>query len=136
MQTRLRPRPLPLPNPIPSPTHFVTHRLEDVFISGPARPQRRKVAGRAGHPVESYGKRALFSLAPKTQPTTLPHSKLRFVLNCSLLASLETKRTASQGAARAAITPRITIVDQGTQHIRCGPRARKLCASDGLALVL
>ena len=46
-------------------------RIAAVPIIGPAWPQQRTASGRVGHPVERYGQRALFNVAPKTQTKQL-----------------------------------------------------------------
>ena len=71
------PKPLPNPNPNPRPTRFVTSEgLKPSPTFGPAWPQQRTASVRVGHPVERYGQRALFNVAPKTQTKQLSPANL------------------------------------------------------------
>ena len=62
------PCPKPLPNPNPR-TDVLRHirAIEPVPTAGPAWLLQRKASGCVGHPVERYGLRALFNVAPQTQ---------------------------------------------------------------------
>ena len=71
------PKPNPNPNPNPNPKAFRDIRtIEPVPTGGPAWPQQRKGSVRVGHPVERYGQRALFNLAPKPKTNSSPPANL------------------------------------------------------------
>ena len=71
------PKPKPNPNPNPRQTCFRhVRRIEAVPTGGPAWPQQRKASGRVGHPVERYGQRALFNVAPKPKPNSSSSANL------------------------------------------------------------